>query len=157
MNFNDVLRKLRYALNLKDNISIEIFQKGGLTVTQPHLLDIMKKEEEPGFIECTDLEMDSFLNGLIIYKRGPRDDQKSGNSIPEKHLSNNTVLKKLRIALELKEENLIEIMGLSGFKASKAEINALFRKKGHPNYKACGDQLLRNFLKGLTLYKKPQK
>lgn len=69
-------------------------------------------------------------------------------------LTNNDILKKIRVALELKDEDIVHILGLSGFKVSKTELNALFRKPDHPNYKECGDQLLRNFLNGLITYKR---
>jgi uncharacterized protein YehS (DUF1456 family) len=65
--------------------------------------------------------------------------------------SNNTILKKLRIALELKEDDMLGILKLSDVAVSKAELSAFFRKEGQKNYKECGDQFLRNFLKGLTL------
>lgn len=69
-------------------------------------------------------------------------------------LTNNDVLKKLRVALELKDEDVIHILSLVDFEISKAEIGALYRKEDHPNYRACGDQLLRNFLNGLVIYKR---
>ena len=64
-------------------------------------------------------------------------------------LTNNDILKKLRVALELRDDDIIEILKLSDFEISKTELSALFRKEDHPNYKKCGDQLLRNFLNGL--------
>jgi uncharacterized protein YehS (DUF1456 family) len=69
-------------------------------------------------------------------------------------LTNNDILKKLRVALELRDDDIIEILKLSDFEISKTELSALFRKEDHPNYKKCGDQLLRNFLNGLIVYKR---
>jgi uncharacterized protein YehS (DUF1456 family) len=69
-------------------------------------------------------------------------------------LTNNDILKKLRIALELKDDDIIHILKLADFTVSKSELSALFRKDDHPNYVACGDQLLRNFLQGLIIYKR---
>ena len=69
-------------------------------------------------------------------------------------LTNNDILKKIRVALELKDEDIIHILKLADFEVSKSELNALFRKPDHPNYKECGDQLLRNFLNGLITYKR---
>ena len=69
-------------------------------------------------------------------------------------LSNNDILKKLRIALELKDDDIIHILKLADFPISKSELSALFRREDHPNYVACGDQLLRNFLQGLIIYKR---
>ncbi len=72
-------------------------------------------------------------------------------------LTNNDILKKLRVALELKDEDIIHILSLSDFEITKSELSALFRKEDHPNYRPCGDQLLRNFLNGLITYKRGPK
>ncbi len=69
-------------------------------------------------------------------------------------LTNNDILKKLRVALELKDEDVIKILKLADYEISKSELSALYRKPDHPNYKECGDQLLRNFLNGLVIYKR---
>jgi uncharacterized protein YehS (DUF1456 family) len=67
-------------------------------------------------------------------------------------MTNNDILKKLRVALKLRDDDIIEILKLVDFPVSKSEISALFRSEDHPNYKECGDQLLRNFLNGLVIY-----
>ncbi|MBL6991500.1 MAG: DUF1456 family protein [Bacteriovoracaceae bacterium] len=64
-------------------------------------------------------------------------------------MTNNDIFKKLRIALSLKDFEIIEILELADFKMTKTELSALFRKEDHPNYKECGDQILRKFLNGL--------
>lgn len=69
-------------------------------------------------------------------------------------MTNNDILKKLRIALKLRDDDLIEILKLVDFTISKSEVSALFRNEEHPNYKECGDQILRNFLNGLIIYKR---
>jgi len=69
-------------------------------------------------------------------------------------MDNNDVFKQLRVALELKDTDIIEILELSNFKISKTELNAFFRREDHPNYKNCGDQVMRNFLNGLVIYKR---
>ena len=69
-------------------------------------------------------------------------------------MTNNDILKKLRVALHLRNDEIIEILQLVDFKVSVSELGALFRKEDHPNYKDCGDQLLRNFLNGLIIYKR---
>jgi uncharacterized protein YehS (DUF1456 family) len=69
-------------------------------------------------------------------------------------LTNNDILKKLRVALNLKDDDIIQILKLVEFEISKSELGAIFRKEDHPNYKPCGDQLLRNFLNGLVIYKR---
>jgi uncharacterized protein YehS (DUF1456 family) len=69
-------------------------------------------------------------------------------------MSNNDILKKLRVALELNNEEIIKILGLVNFKIGKSELGDMFRSNDHPNFKACGDQILRNFLNGLVIYKR---
>lgn len=72
-------------------------------------------------------------------------------------MDNNDIFKKLRIALQLRDEEIIEILKLVDFKISKTELTAIFRAEDHPNYRPCGDQLLRNFLNGLIIYKRGPK
>ncbi len=72
-------------------------------------------------------------------------------------MSNNDVLKKLRVALHLRDEDIIQILKLVDFNITRSELSAVFRKDDHPNYKPCGDQLLRNFLNGLIIYMRGSK
>jgi uncharacterized protein YehS (DUF1456 family) len=69
-------------------------------------------------------------------------------------MTNNDILKKLRVALHLRNDEIIEIMKLVDFNVTASELGALFRKEDHPNYKECGDQFLRNFLNGLIIHKR---
>lgn len=69
-------------------------------------------------------------------------------------LTNNDILKKLRVALKLRNEDIVEIMALVDFKVTVSELGALFRNEDHPKYRNCGDQFLRNFLNGLVIYKR---
>lgn len=69
-------------------------------------------------------------------------------------ISNNDILKKLRVALQLKDDDIIEILKHSDFKLSKTELSAFFRNEEHPNYKPLGDQILRKFLNGLIIHKR---
>ncbi len=72
-------------------------------------------------------------------------------------MSNNDILKKLRVALHLRNDDIIEILGLVDFRITATELGALFRADDHPNFKPCGDQILRNFLNGLIIYKRGAK
>ncbi|MGO8692223.1 MAG: DUF1456 family protein [Rectinemataceae bacterium] len=151
MNNNDVLRRLRYALNITDLKVGELFKLAGYEIEKTELESIFKKEDEAGYVECDDSLVDKFLEALVISRRGPRDDEAAaGRSRVRTRLSNNEILKRLRIALELKDDDIIGILRLAGVGVSKAELSALFRRPGHPNYRPCGDQFLRNFLAGLT-------
>ena len=67
-------------------------------------------------------------------------------------MSNNDILKKLRVALHLRNDEIIEILKLVNFNTSKSELGAFFRSKDHPKYMECGDQILRNFLNGLIIH-----
>ncbi|WQG58706.1 DUF1456 family protein [Pseudomonas sp. RTB3] len=147
---NDVLRSVRYMLDISDGKVVEIIKLGGLDVSKDDVIAFMKKdEEEEGYLNCSDEVMAHFLDGLVIFKRG-KDDSRAPQKI-EVPVTNNTVLKKLRVAFELKEDDMHAILKAAEFPVSKPELSALFRKFGHSNYRTCGDQLLRNFLKGLTL------
>ncbi|MCO7620216.1 DUF1456 family protein [Pseudomonas guariconensis] len=149
MNHNDVLRSLRYMLKVSDAQMAEIIGLTGLEVCPEAVATYLKKEDEAGYVRCPERVMAHFLDGLVIHRRG-RDDSRPAQPI-EVPVSNNTILKKLRVAFELKEEDLHVILKSVNFPVSKPELSALFRKVGHDNYRPCGDQLLRNFLKGLTL------
>lgn len=146
---NDVLRSVRYMLDLGDARVAEIIKLTDYDVAKEDVTAFLKKEDESGFQVCSDEVLTHFLDGLVIYKRGKNP---NAPAQPENmRLSNNMILKKLRVAFELKEEDLHTIMATANFQVSKPELSALFRKEGQKNYRVCGDQLLRNFLKGMTL------
>lgn len=67
-------------------------------------------------------------------------------------MTNNDIFKKLRVALQLRDDQIIEILELVDFRISKGEIGNFFRNADHPNYMECGDQVLRNFLNGLVIH-----
>lgn len=146
---NDVLRSVRYMLDLSDAHVVSIIKMADIDVSREDVASWLKKEDEEGFVECPAVILAHFLDGLVIFKRGKNENPPA--EPPKLSVSNNMVLKKLRVAFELKEEDLHKIMEAAGFKISKPELSALFRKEGHKNYRPCGDQFLRNFLKGLTL------
>ena len=149
MNNNDVLRRVRYALDISNSSMIEIFKLSGCRLEQPTLLKLLKKEEEEDFISCSNPLLSFFLDGLIVQRRGRRESAEAPK--PDASLNNNAILKKLRIALDLKEDDMLALMKLAGATISKSELGAFFRNKAHKHYKECGDQFLRNFLQGLTV------
>ncbi|MFW9080354.1 DUF1456 family protein [Pseudomonas sp. P2757] len=156
MIHNDVLRSVRYMLDISDKKVIEITKSGGMEIALEDLVKYLDKKEqdEEGFVRCPDEVLAHFLDGLVIFKRG-KDESRPPQPI-ELPVTNNIILKKLRVAFELKEDDMHAILKAAEFPVSKPELSALFRKVGHTNYRACGDQLLRNFLKGLTLRVRPQ-
>jgi uncharacterized protein YehS (DUF1456 family) len=72
-------------------------------------------------------------------------------------MSNNDIMKKLRVALKLNDQEIVDILKLVDFSITKAELGAIFRNKEHENFKPCGDQILRNFLNGLIIFKRGPK
>lgn len=150
MTNNDILRRLRYALDIKDTTMIEIFKLSDHSIARSDLIALLKKEEEDGYVECSDEVMEFFLDGLIIHKRGRKEMAPVHVETQDSPLTNNGILKKLRIALKFREDDMLSTLKLAGMSLSKSELSALFRKEGQRHYKECGDQILRNFLKGLT-------
>jgi len=148
VDYNTILRSLRYALKINDQKVSEIFALNGSSVDAGKVSDMLKKEGDDGFLLVDEKMIRDFLDGLIISKRGPR--EPGSKALPDQTMNNNMVMKKIRIAFELKEEDMIKVIQDGGFVVSKAELTALFRKKGHKHYRECGDQLLRYFLKGLS-------
>lgn len=69
-------------------------------------------------------------------------------------MSNNDIMKKLRVAMKFTDDDIVHVLSLVDFRVTKTELNAIFRKEDHPNFKPCGDQILRNFLNGLIIYKR---
>ncbi len=149
---NDILRRLRYVFDLNDSNMISTFNAAGHEVTREQISAWLKKEEDPAYIKCTDREFAIFLNGLINKKRGKKDGPQPE---PETRLTNNIIFIKLKIALNLKSEEITEMMDMANFHISKHELSALFRKPGHKHYRDCQDQILRNFLKGIQLKYRP--
>ncbi|WON78034.1 DUF1456 family protein [Serratia sp. UGAL515B_01] len=145
---NDVLRSVRYMLAINDAKMVSIVKLDDFDVDVAAMGAYMVKEGEAGFEPCPDEVMAHFLNGLVLYKRG-RDD-KFPPPVIELPITNNLVLKKLRVAFELKDIDLQQIFTAVDFRISKPELSALFRKEGTKNYRPCGDQMLRYFLKGLA-------
>ncbi|MCC4832783.1 DUF1456 family protein [Shewanella sp. 10N.7] len=146
---NDIIRRLRFVFDYSNAKMIKVFAQANVEVSTDEIISLLKKEAEEGYKACNDKVMCQFLDGLIIEKRGLRE----GSEVPApvKNLTNNLIFKKLRIALELREDDIIETCGLADFVIGKSELGALFRNPDHKNYKTCGDQILRNFLHGLSI------
>ena len=152
MNNNDILRSIRYSFDLSDEKMIAVFGSADYPVTRSQVSDWLKKDDDPACRQCSDRELAIFLNGLINERRGR---QAGEQPEPEKRLTNNIVLRKLKIVLDLKSEDILQIMGLAGLPVSQHELSAFFRKPGHKHYRPCRDQILRNFLKGIQLRYRP--
>jgi uncharacterized protein YehS (DUF1456 family) len=158
MNNNDILIRLRYALDIKDSDMVKIFALGGITVTREELAKILIRQEEDTLpdetIDAHTLE--SFLNGFITFKRGEAPAKngvkpKPSFIISDQRSVNNVMMKKIKIALSFTTDDVLDVLELAGVHASSSEIGAILRKEGHRNYKACGDRYARNFLKGIGM------
>ncbi|MEI6092848.1 MAG: DUF1456 family protein [bacterium] len=148
MDNNYVLRGLRYALNISDSTMVKIFSLGEYKISENDMLALLRKEDDKDLLICSNGALRSFLDGLIIHRRG---EQENKSSEPQKQtsLNNNVILKKIRIALNFKEEEMLETFKLGELDVTKSELTAIFRRPDHKNYKECGDQFIRKFLKGL--------
>ncbi|NJB83849.1 YehS family protein [Wenyingzhuangia aestuarii] len=154
MTNNDVFRRLKYAFNYNPEKIIVFFNHVGITATREEVsVWLAKDTEEKENLSLSDEQFANFLNGMIIDYRGKKDNQ---IPVAEKKLDNNLVFKKLRIALSLKDTDILDLLKLAGLNFGKAELTAFFRKPGHQHYKECQDQVLRNFLNGLFLKNNPK-
>lgn len=146
MNNNDVLRRIRYTFNYNDKQMIALFSSAGLQVSREQVSQWLKKDSDADFVSCVDSDLAYFLNGFINEKRGKKE---GPNPVAEKRLSNNIVLTKLKIALNLKAEELIALLASVDFKLNKPELSAFSRKTDHKHYRECKDQVLRNLLQAI--------
>ncbi len=152
MSNNDILSRLRYTFDFSDDQMMQLFKLGGLEVSRAEVSDWLKREDDPEFMAIYDIDLAAFLNGLIIKKRGKKEGEEPK---PEKTLSNNAILRKLKIALNMRNEDILEALASVDFKFGKHELSALFRKPSQAQYRPCKDQVLRNFLKGLQMKYRP--
>jgi uncharacterized protein YehS (DUF1456 family) len=152
MTNNDFLRTFRYTFELDPSTLRSFFVQGGVELPLRAVAAMLKDDEEPGFERLDDARLASFLDGLIVAFRGPREPGATpATPEPARTMSNNRILRALRIAFELKDADIQQLMHVAGREVSKAELGALFRREDHRNYQPCGDQFLRAFLRGLGL------
>ncbi|WP_075601609.1 DUF1456 family protein [Saccharicrinis aurantiacus] len=146
MNNNDILKNLRFTLNLRDEHTVELLKSAGIEVPLEEVKAWFLSDEDEKYKSLYDIKLSAFLNGVIIMKRGKQDDKPVIN---EKKLNNNIILRKLKIAFNLKDTDMLEILKVADFEISKHELSAFFRKPGQGQYRTCKDQILRRFLFGL--------
>jgi uncharacterized protein YehS (DUF1456 family) len=152
MTNNDVLRRLRYALKLNDKKLMLFFRIFHVEMTQYKIDHFLIKEEDSGYLDLYDDHLAAVLDGLIIYYRGLQD-----GKVPEPwkkgdEINNNEILRKLKIALSLTDEMMIDMLAKADFNISKPELSSFFRSVDHRNYKECMNQFLRAFITGLTVH-----
>ena len=152
MTNNDILRRVRYLFDFSDLKMIELFKLANHEIEIDEVQNWLRREDDDAFEEMEDRNLSIFLNGLIIQKRGKRE---GPQPVPENDLTNNMILRKLKIALDLKTDDILDLLASINKKISKHELSAFFRKPGNKSYQPCMDQYLRNFL--TALQKKYQK
>lgn len=148
MTNNDIIRQLRYTFDYDDDKMMELFASAGLETNRAQVCDWLKKEEDESHVKIEDNQLAAFLNGFINEKRG----KKEGVQMkPEDTLNNNIIFRKLKIALNLEDTEILAILDLANMRVSKHELSAFFRNPSQRQYRKCNDQFLRNFLHGLQL------
>lgn len=153
MTNNDILRRIRYTFDFNDAKMISIFASADYAVTREQISDWLKKDDDPAYKSCSDTQLAIFLNGFINERRGKKD---GPQPVPEKTLTNNIIFRKIKIALDLKNEDVLNIMSLANLPISKHELSAFFRRIDHKHYRVCKDQILRNFLAGVQTKYRPE-
>ncbi len=146
MTSNDILRRIRFTFDLSDDTMIQTFENGGLTATRTEVSAWLKKEETEGYEKIKDFQFAAFLNGFINFKRGKKEGEQP---IPESKLTNNIILRKLKIALDLHDEDMLKMLESVEYPISRHELSAFFRKPDNEKYRTCHDQIMRNFLNGM--------
>lgn len=146
MTNNYYLRRLRYTFDFNDTKMLELWALADQKVTREQISAWLKKDDDPDFVNCSDKMLAIFLNGLINDLRGKKD----GPQVPpESRLNNNIILRKLKIALNLRDEDICDTINYGGDVIGKSELSAFFRKVGHKNYRELQDQVMRKFMQGL--------
>jgi len=154
MTYNDILTRLRYTFDYTDAELVAIFAAAEHTVTKEQVKNWLSSEENPSYVSLSDNDLAHFLNGLINHRRGKRP---GPQPVAETRLNNNLIVTKLKIALNLKGEDMINLLKLADFRLSNHELSAFFRKPGNRHYRQLNDQVLRYFLRGLQLKHRPGK
>jgi len=146
LSTNKILYRIQKALNLTQKEILETYKLENHEITSSDVESLLKRHQDKGFKLCSYEELGLFLDGLVTLKRGPSPKKNSDETVA---LTNNLILKKLRIALKLKESETEIIFGLADIELTKQQLASLFRKETHKNFKPCSDELLMAFLEGL--------
>jgi len=145
---NDLLRRISTIFNFNDEKILSVFKLGQCSISAEQLADFFKEKDDSAYQVLADVQLASFLNGLIIEKRGPKDGPQHK---AEELLTNNIIFNKLKIALALKADEVIAILELAELSLGKYELSAFFRKVNNKHYRDCSDDVLSTFLKGLKI------
>ena len=145
---NDILRRVSTILDFTNEQTRAIFELGQCNISAAQLVNFYKEKNDSDYKEIEDVELASFLNGLIIEKRGAGDGPQRENEV---ELTNNQIFNKVKIALSLKADDVIAIFALADLTLGKYELSAFFRNVNNKHYNNCADDILSSFLKGLKI------
>lgn len=145
---NDILRRVSKLLKFDNEKICSVFQLNSCQISEEKLLCFFKEKDEATYLELLDVELASFLNGLIVEMRGAKD---GPQAVAEMELSNNAIFNKLKIALALKADDVIEILELAELSLSKYELSAFFRNVNNKHFRKCSDETLSAFIRGLKI------
>ncbi len=145
---NDLLRRISTIFDLTDETILTTFALSQCEISAEQLTNFLKEKDDSAYQEIEDVQFASFLNGLIIAKRGPSDGPERE---AEQVLTNNMIFNKVKIALSLKAEEVIATLELADLSLGKYELSAFFRNVNNKHYKDCSDEVLSAFLKGLKI------
>ncbi|PWQ98360.1 DUF1456 family protein [Leucothrix arctica] len=145
---NEAFRRIRYALELDDATTVKIFADGLYTCDEEAVKKFSRKDSDETRVIFPDKEFAHFLNGLIVHRRGG----KPAEVAPNEAINNNKTIKKLRIAMEMYEDEMLVVFDYGDIRLSRHKLSALFRTEGHKHFRECNDHTLRQFLKGLAIY-----
>ncbi len=152
MTNNDIFHLILTTFDINEKAAIEIFALADINATENQMTAWLKEEDDAAFIPLNDTELARFLNGFINLKRGKRDGEPPK---PETHLNNNIIFQKLRIALNLQAEAILDTLQLAEINLSKHELSAFFRKPNNKHYRECTDKTLQGFLAGIQYQRQP--
>ena len=141
-----ILLRIRSILDLKDDEVLEIFRLGGVELTLDEVGGWLQPSGAWDRPPCSDAALTGFLDGLIMQHRGPRGEPAVEAVGP---LTNNRILRKLKIAFALRCQDVVATLALAHHPMTERQVTALLRKKGHRHYRECKDRVLESFLRGL--------
>jgi uncharacterized protein YehS (DUF1456 family) len=145
---NDILRRLSTILGFDDEKIRAVFKLNACDITAEQLASFFIEKDQAAFVELLDVELASFLNGLIVEKRGEKE---GPQAVPEETLSNNAIFNKLKIAFSLQADEVIDTLELAELSLTKYELSAFFRSVSNKHYRDCSDETLSAFIRGLKV------